>query len=53
MNLDQYKEKYTADGAPGWLAIDEVVEKLYPHQEPKHWAATPHHAIGGKDPIDS
>lgn len=52
MNLEEYKEKYTVDDAPGWLAIDEVVEKLYPGQEPKHWAATPHYAVGRKDPID-
>lgn len=52
MNLEEYKEKYTADDAPGWLAIDEALEKLYPNQKPKHWAATPHYAVGGKDPID-
>ncbi|ARU58328.1 SUFU family protein [Oleiphilus messinensis] len=52
MNLEEYKEKFTEDDAPGWLAIDEVVEKLYPDQKPKHWAATPHYAVGGSDPID-
>lgn len=52
MNLEEYKEKYTKDDAPGWLAIDEAIEKLYRDQEPKHWAATPHYAAGGEDPID-
>lgn len=52
MKLDEYKEKYSEDDAPGWLSIDSVVEKLYPKQEPKHWAATPHYMLGGTDPID-
>ena len=52
MNLEEYKEKYTNDDAPGWLAIDEKLESLYPGQEPKHWAAVPHYSIGGEDPID-
>lgn len=52
MDLAKYKETYTEEDAPGWLAIDEAVKKLYPEQEPKHWAATPHYMIGGKDPID-
>lgn len=52
MNLKEYKKKYTKDDAPGWLAIDKAIEALYPGQEPKHWAATPHYAVGGKDPID-
>lgn len=52
MNLKEYKKKYTKDDAPGWLAIDKAIEALYPGQEPKHWAATLHYAVGGKDPID-
>jgi hypothetical protein len=27
-----------ATEAPGWGAIDEALERLYPEQEPKHWA---------------
>ena len=52
MDLKEYKEKFTEEDAPGWMAIDEVVDKLYPGQKPKHWAATPHYSLGGKDPID-
>jgi hypothetical protein len=52
MNIEEYKSKYTEDDAPGWLAIDEALQKLYPNQEPKHWAATPHYSVGGNDPID-
>ena len=52
MKLEEYKIKYTVDDAPGWLAIDEALKKKYLSQEPKHWAATPHYAAGGKDPID-
>lgn len=52
MNLKEYKKKYSTEDAPGWLAIDEAIEKLYSGQDPKHWAATPHYAVGGKDPID-
>ena len=53
MNTEEYKTKYkTVDAAPGWDAIDDALKKLYSDQEPKHWAATPHYSIGGKDPID-
>lgn len=52
MDIEEYKRKFSKDDAPGWSAIDEIVERLYPDQEPKHWAATPHYAVGGNDPID-
>ncbi len=52
MNREEYKKIFTTDDAPGWSAIDAVTEKLYPDQEPMHWAATPHYAVGGNDPID-
>lgn len=52
MNLEEYKEKFSEDDTPGWSAIDAEMEKLYPGQEPKHWAATPHYSVGGDDPID-
>ena len=52
MKLDEYKAQFTKDDAPGWLAIDEALKKLYPEQEPKHWAAVPHYSVGGNDPID-
>jgi len=52
VKIEEYKQKYSEDDAPGWMAIDAEIEKLYPGQEPKHWAAVPHFAAGGKDPID-
>ena len=39
MNKEEYK-KYAEeheDWAPGWDAIDECFEKLYPGQEPEHF----------------
>lgn len=52
MKLEDYKNKYTEDDAPGWSAIDEAVKRIYTTQEPKHWVAAPHFSVGGKDPID-
>ena len=52
LKLEEYKNSYARDDAPGWIAIDEVLQGLYPDQEPKHWAAVPHYALGGTDPID-
>ncbi len=53
MTLEEYKKIYSDDdAAPGWDAIDAAVEKLYPDQEPKHYAATPHYAMGGENPLD-
>lgn len=52
MNLEQYKKEFAPDDTPGWSAIDKVLDRLYPNQEPKHWAATPHYSVGGNDPID-
>lgn len=52
MDVQEYKKQYTEDDTPGWSAIDAKLEELYSGQEPKHWAATPHYAIGGEDPID-
>ncbi len=53
MDLDEYKRIYEdSDRAPGWEAIDERLAQFYPDQEPKHYGATPHYSLGGKDPID-
>ena len=40
------------DQAPGWDAIDSVLKPLYGAQKPKHWAAAPHWALGGRNPLD-
>ena len=53
MDIEEYKDKYQGeDSAPGWDAIDVALNKLYPSQEPMHFAAVPHHAVGGDDPLD-
>ncbi len=40
MTLEEYKKLASEqeDWAPGWEAIDEVFAKLYPDQEPAHYA---------------
>lgn len=42
MNLEEYKKRASEenDWAPGWDAIDEVFEKLYPNQKPAHYGTT-------------
>lgn len=53
MNLEEYRSKYSStDGAPGWDAIDERLSMVYASQKPHHWAATPHYALGGEDPLE-
>lgn len=53
MELSEYRERFTAgESSPGWDAIDQAVKPLYPGQEPRHLAATPHYSLGGNDPID-
>ena len=53
MDLNEYREKYSADdAAPGWDAIDSVLDKLYSGQEPKHYGTTIKYMLGGPDPID-
>lgn len=40
-------------GAPGWDAITEVFEKLYPDQpNPKHYGTLIKYFMGGPDPLD-
>jgi suppressor of fused-like protein len=38
--------------ALGWAAIDAALEPLYGAQEPLHWGAAPHWAVGGNNPLD-
>ena len=53
MNIEEYKDTYSDnDSSPGWDAIDSELLKIYPSQEPKHFAATPHYSVGGDDPLD-
>lgn len=56
MKLEEYKERATKqeDWAPGWEAIDEVFEKLYPYQKPAHYATEIHKRsiFGGDEFLD-
>ena len=52
MDKEQYKNQFNDEDAVGWLSIDKELEKLYPGQEPKHFAPAIHYMIGGEDPLD-
>lgn len=52
MNTEEYKKKFTEDDAVGWECIDRQLEKIYPGQEPLHFAPSLHYAAGGNDPLD-
>ena len=38
--------------APGWDAIDNALEAIYPKQEPIHYGTVIKWALGGSDPLD-
>lgn len=52
MDIETYKKQFSEADAVGWDAIDEVVEKLYPGQQPKHYAPGLYYALGGDNPLD-
>ncbi|WP_371367113.1 hypothetical protein SRRS_12050 [Sporomusa rhizae] len=56
MTLDEYKKRASEeeDWAPGWDAIDEEFEKIYPDQEPAHFGAvlTSRAIFGGDEYVD-
>ena len=52
MTLEQYKKEFSEDDAVGWLSIDKEFDRLYPNQEPKHFAPPIHYMLGGPDPLD-
>lgn len=52
MTAEEYKNRFSEEEAVGWLAIDEPLEKLYPSQEPRHYAPPLHFAAGGTEPLD-
>lgn len=53
MDLKEYKKKYKGkDASPGWDCIDDLLNKRYGDQEPKHFATTIKHSMGGEDPLD-
>ncbi|MEN2398560.1 suppressor of fused domain protein [Flavobacterium sp. MC2016-06] len=52
MTLEEYKKEFSEDDAVGWLAIDQEFERLYPNQEPKHFALAISYMLGGESPLD-
>jgi hypothetical protein len=56
VNLEEYEKHVLEDEewAPGWDAIDEVFEKLYPNQKPAHYGTTltKRAVFGGDEYID-
>ena len=56
MDLKLYKEQAATqeDWAPGWEAIDEVFDELYPNQEPLHYGTPLHERaiLGGDQYLD-
>ena len=54
--LDKFKKNNKNEGneiiAPGWDAITELCNKIYPDQiNPKHYAASVSWELGGNDPL--
>ncbi|HSY61507.1 MAG TPA: suppressor of fused domain protein [Cytophaga sp.] len=52
MTSEEYIKQFSEDEAPGWLAMDVSLEKLYPAQEPRHYASVIKYMMGGADPLD-
>lgn len=52
MTLDEYKKQFSDEDAVGWFSIDQEFERLYPNQEPKHFAPPISYMLGGEDPLD-
>lgn len=54
MTLEEFKKKYEQDPewAPGWEAIDTVFDKIYPGQNPAHYASLARARLGGDQYLD-
>jgi hypothetical protein len=53
MELSEYKKIFNEDDAsPGWDCIDQRLSQVYGDKEPRHFAAVPHYALGGENPLD-
>ena len=56
MNLEEYKKRASEqeDWAPGWEAIDDVFDNLYPNQKPAHYGTTfqKRAILGGDEYLD-
>ncbi len=47
------KDEVVEEHAPGWDAITEEVERIYPEQkDPKHYGTAFKWRVRGKDPLD-
>lgn len=54
MDKTSYENTFSADDAVGWLAIDDALDRIYHHLEPRHYGPLCglHFVAGGTDPID-
>ncbi|MDP5201691.1 suppressor of fused domain protein [Flavobacterium sp. DG2-3] len=52
MTLEEYKKEFSEEDAVGWLEIDKEFDRLYPGQEPKHFAPAISYMLGGDNPLD-
>lgn len=52
MTTEEYSKQFSEDDAPGWLAMDAALEKIYTTQEPRHFGSVIKYMMGGPDPLD-
>lgn len=54
MTLEEYRSLYKEEDAPapGWDAIDALLNRVYSDVEPMHWGSILKFMVGGEDPID-
>ncbi len=52
MNLDEYRQRFSDESAPGWDAIHGSLQGVYGDQEPQHWGTLISYSLGGPDPLD-
>lgn len=52
MTKDEYIKQFDEDDSVGWDCIDEVLEKIYADQEPRHYGTLIKYMLGGNDPLD-
>lgn len=52
MTIEEYKKQFSEEDAVGWDAIERQLDKLYPDEEPQHFATIIKHMLGGEDPLD-
>lgn len=53
LTQEEYKKQFSEeDATPGWEAIDDALNKIYPAQEPRHYGTIIKYVMGGEDPLD-